>query len=248
MQRFTACAVLALVALGTPAAAEQRETETFDRTISFAEGGRLRLRSFSGEVRITGRPGNDVVIHAVRRATRERLDNIKLEVTVSGDLIDIEANKKAPGWRDRNNNVVDTDFEIQVPSRTELDVHTFSSDVEVTGVQGRQKVYAFSGKLILRDATGPIEAETFSGSIDVDVTAAAEVPSLEVETFSGDVKARVPPAGGGRIEFNGFSGSFDAEMPVVFKSSSSKHIKAEFGSGNALLRFKTFSGSVRLLK
>src|SRR4026209_1851081 len=72
-------AVLALVA--APAAAEQKETERVDRTIAFAGGGTLKLRNFSGDVRVTGTAGNDIVVHAVRRATRERLDNIRLDIS-----------------------------------------------------------------------------------------------------------------------------------------------------------------------
>ena len=102
-------------------------------------GGQLRLKNFSGRVTITGSNRADMVVHAVRRAPRERLDHIKLEIVETASGVSIEANKKDDNWRDRDNNVVDTEFEIQVPADVALNVDVFSSDVFVKGVRGRQR-------------------------------------------------------------------------------------------------------------
>jgi DUF4097 and DUF4098 domain-containing protein YvlB len=249
MKQLIACALVAGLAAAAPAAAEQKQTEPFDRTIPFSSGGRLKLKNFSGDVRITGSAGEQVVIHAVRRATRERLDNIKLEVEVDGSTIQINANRATNGWRDKNDNVVETEFDIQVPARTALDIDVFSSEVTVTGVEGAQKLNSFSGKLTLQGVTGPIEAQTFSGNIDLDVTRAGEVPELDIETFSGDVKAHIPEQGRARVEFSGFGGDFKSDVPLIYRGGSTRSIKAELGGGGSTrLRFKTFGGSVRLMK
>jgi DUF4097 and DUF4098 domain-containing protein YvlB len=244
-------AVLALAATlaGAVPVVAQTQTEQFDRTVPLASGGRVILKNFSGDVRITGAPADQVVIHAERRATRDRLENIRLEVTVSGSTVEINANQKAPGWRDRDNNVVETNFEIQVPIRTELDVDVFSSDVTITGVQGHQKLNSFSGTLTLREVTGPIDAKTFSGDVDLDVTRAPQVPALDIETFSGDVTAHIPESGQARIEFSGFGGDFESDVPLTYRGGSRRAVKAELGGGgDTRLRFKTFGGSVRLMK
>src|SRR4051812_41848947 len=128
--KITAFALMLVLAAG-PAAAQRKESETVDRTIAFSGGGTLKLNNFSGDVRVTGTPGNDVIIHAVRTATRDRLDNVTVDIAVNGSTIEIEANRKAPGWHERSDNVVNTEFEIQVPAATRLDLQTFSSDVIV---------------------------------------------------------------------------------------------------------------------
>src|SRR5688572_33465610 len=86
-----------------------RETETVDRTVPLPANGTLRLKTFSGRVRITGTSGDQVVIHAIRRASRDRLNDIKLEVTTSGSTVDIDANHRVV--ERRNDNVVETDFD-----------------------------------------------------------------------------------------------------------------------------------------
>jgi hypothetical protein len=248
MKHVAVLALTATLAAAVPALG-QTQTEQFDRTVPLASGGRVVLKNFSGNVKITGAPADQVVIHAVRRATRERLENIRLEVTASGSTVEINANQKAPGWRDRNNNVVETDFEIQVPMRTELEVDVFSSDVSITGVEGRQELNTFSGRLTIREVTGPIKAKTFSGDIDLDVTRAGQVPDLDIETFSGDVKAHIPENGQARVEFSGFGGVFESDVPLTYRGGSRKEVRAELGGGGGTrLRFKTFGGSVRLMK
>src|SRR5918993_5847583 len=94
---FTALAFLIGLAMSLPAAAQRddrgpRETETVDRTVPLPANGTVRLKTFSGRVRITGTSGDQVVIHAVRRATRDRLQDIKLDITTTGSTVEIDAN------------------------------------------------------------------------------------------------------------------------------------------------------------
>jgi len=233
IKHFPAIAALAAcAAIAAPAAAaphswlEQKETERVDRTVPFHAGGLVRLKTFSGKVTITGTDGSDVVVHAVRRASRDRLDHIKLDVTTSGSDVVIDANKRDNEWEDRNNNVVETDFDIQVPRGAELDLRGFSSDIQVTGVTGRQKLYAFSGNLRVDGTRGPLEAETFSGNIEVKLDGGA----------------------GGDVDFNSFSGRLDTDVPMTLTTGGRRHVRGQVGSADRSnqFRFKTFSGDVRV--
>jgi DUF4097 and DUF4098 domain-containing protein YvlB len=227
----TVLALLLLALVATPAWAQRKETETVDRTLPFQSGGTVKLKNFSGDARITGTASNEVVVHAVRRGTREQLDNIKLDIQTSGSTIDIEANHRDPGWDRQNDNVVETEFEIQVPAATELDLH------------------AFSGNLIVRGTTASIEAKTFSGDVDLDVSTAPTAPNVKAETFSGDIATRLPDVSNGHVRFNSFSGDFRSDFPVMLKSRSKRDISADIGSGGgANLEFKTFSGDLKLVK
>ena len=222
----TTFALLAALVLASPAAA-QRDTETIDRTLPMPAGGTLRLKTFSGRVKITGGSGDELVVHAVRRATRDRLADIKLEITTSGSTIEVDANHRLV--ERRNDNVVETDFEITVPARTRLDIKTFSAPVTVIGVNANQNIDGFSS-----DVT--IESNEWGDGNDIDVN-----------TFSGDVHLRLPASARGNIDFNSFSGRFESDLPVTLSNSSRRNFRGTLnGGGNADFRLKTFSGDVSI--
>ena len=253
------CALLFALVLAAPAAAQRdrdrdrdrdqgrgpRETETIDRTLSLQPGGTVRLKTFSGRVNITGGSGNQVVIKAVRRATRERLDEIKLEITQNGNVIDIDANHRVV--ERRNENVVETDFDIQVPSQVGLDLRTFSAPITVATVTGDLEVEGFSGEVRLTGVSGPLRVKTFSGGVDVAANDWRDGDSLTVNTFSGDVTLRLPASARGDLHFDSFSGSFNSDLPVTLSSSSKRNFRGSLnGGGSSDLRLTTFSGDVTI--
>jgi DUF4097 and DUF4098 domain-containing protein YvlB len=222
-----------------------RETENVDRTLSLQPGGTVRLKTFSGRVTINGASGNQVVIKAVRRATRERLQDIKLEITQSGNVIDIDANHRVV--ERRNDNVVETDFDIQVPSQVTLDLRTFSAPVIVTNVSGDLVVEGFSSDVRLTDVTGPKRVKTFSGGVTVQARSWNDGDDMNVNTFSGDVTLRLPDTARGDITFDSFSGTFNSDLPVTLSTNSKRNFRGTLNGGGASnFRLNTFSGSVRI--
>lgn len=262
MRRFTPVfAILFALILAAPAAAQRnrdrdddrdqdrgpRETENVDRTLSFQPGGTIRLKTFSGRVNITGSGGNQVVIKAVRRATRERLNDIKLEITQNGNVIDIDANHRIV--ERRNDNVVETDFDIQVPGQVKLDLRTFSAPVTVNSVAGDVVVEGFSSEIKLVDVSGPKRVKTFSGGVEVEARGWNDGDDMNVNTFSGDVTLRLPSSARGDITFDSFSGSFNSDLPVTLSTTGKRNFRGALnGGGNTNLRLNTFSGSVRIQK
>jgi hypothetical protein len=230
-----AFALFFALVLALPASAQRdrdddrgpRETETVDRTLSMPAGGTLRLKTFSGRVKITGGSGNQMILHAIRRATRDRLNDIKLEITQSGNTIEVDANHRLV--ERRNDNVVETDFEIQVPAGTRLDVKTFSAPVTVSGVTASQNIDGFSSDIT-------IESSDFGDGNDIDVN-----------TFSGAVRLRLPANAKGNIDFNSFSGRFESDLPVTLNTSSRRNFRGALnGGGPGVFRLKTFSGDVTI--
>ncbi len=226
MALIPAFALVGAIAISAPAvASEQQETERIDRTASIRAGGQLRVKNFSGRITITGSRRGDIAIHAVRRAPRERLDHIKLEIRETSSGVTIEANKRDEDWRDTNNNVVDTELDIQVPEDIKLDVNVFSSDVHVTDVSGDQNVHTFSGNIDVNGATGSIDAET----------------------FSGDIELKLAQGAGGRVDFDSFSGSLRSDAGMTTRSASRRRVTGVVGTGGSNdYHFKTFSGDVRI--
>ena len=250
------CAVL-VAGWPTPMAADQTETERVHKVVPLAQGGTVKLHNFSGRVTITATDRNEVVVDAVRRAPKDRLERIQLDVSSSGNTVTIEANRKA-GTRIGlfGNNVVETDFEIQVPRRSTLEIDVFSSPVTVTGVSGSHSLGSFSGSLSLQDVAGPVTAKTFSGRSRVGLVGVNR-PDLKLTTFSGGIEVRVPATVQANLDFDSFSGDLTSDLPLTLDSKHGHRLLARINAGNqpggrsagaSDVRLKTFSGDVRILQ
>jgi DUF4097 and DUF4098 domain-containing protein YvlB len=248
-------ALLFAVLLASPAFAQRdrdrdqergpRETENVDRTLSLTPGGTVRLKTFSGRVTINGTAGNQVVIKAVRRATRDRLNDIKLEITQNGNVIDIDANHRVV--ERRNDNVVETDFDIQVPNQVKLDLRTFSAPITATNVNGDVIVEGFSSEIRLTDVSGPKRVKTFSGAVHVQANSWNDGDDMNINTFSGDIVLHLPASARGDIVFDSFSGSFNSALPVTMSTSGRRNFRGTLnGGGSTDFRLNTFSGDVRI--
>jgi len=238
---FVVCSLVAF-----PARADE---EHVTKTVKLEPGGTVRLNNFSGRVTITGTDGADVVIDALRHASRDRLDAIKLDVHAEGSTVVIEANKKDSSWHSwfGHDNVVETDLDVKVPRKTNLDVHVFSSAVDVSGVEGAHKIHGFSSRVRLTDLTGPIEAHSFSGPIEISQKTWQDHQRIDVDTFSGGIELRLPANANGTVNFNSFSGRLTSDMPLTLGEGGRRSLTAKLGDGTGgTLRLKTFSGDVRI--
>ena len=239
---------VALLLCLVPVLASAAETEKFHKVVPLAPGGTVVLHNFSGAVRIVGADVSEVTIDAVRTAARDRLDHITLDVQVSGSTVTIEANKKDAGWTVKNDNVVQTEFDIQVPKNTQLELDVFSSDVHVRNVTAPQSIKTFSGDVTVADGAARMKAKTFSGAIDLQLGASATAPDVDLETFSGAIGLRVPAAAKAGLSFDSFSGQLTSDLPLTLGEQRKGHLKAALNGGDAQrqVRLKTFSGNVKI--
>jgi hypothetical protein len=249
-----AAAVVAATAMVSASAFD--ETEHIAKTARLGAGGTLRLKNFSGRVNIAADNRTDVSIDAVRRAARDRLDRIKLDIHNEGSDLIVDANHRESYWLDwwGRNNVVETDFTIKVPRKTNLDINVFSSPVTIEGVEGEHKLHGFSSRFRLDDIVGPVQAHTFSGSVEIRERSWQPRESIDVDTFSGSVDLHIPESAKAAVTFNSFSGHLDSAMPLTLNSINTRRhgsVAARLGSDDAdagTLRVKTFSGSFRIDK
>jgi DUF4097 and DUF4098 domain-containing protein YvlB len=239
----TALLVAGLTAV--PALAQTVE-ERVDRTLRFQPGGTLRLKTFSGKVEIRGADGDEVVIHAVRRAKADKLEDIRFDIRAEGSTIVINANEHDD--RLKNDNVVEADIEIQVPTRTTLDIKTFSAPVTVRGVDGRHEIGGFSSTIRVEDAVQDVRVKTFSGDVYVAARTWSDGRAIDLDTFSGGIDLRVPQDARTQVAFNTFSGDLDTDVPLTLtRARGRRHVEGSLnGGGTSRVRLKTFSGDARV--
>jgi DUF4097 and DUF4098 domain-containing protein YvlB len=101
--------------------------------------------------------------------------------------------------------------------------------------------------MTLNDVAGPIRAHSFSGQVQISERAFDGSHTIDVQTFSGGIDVRVPESARAAISFQSFSGHLDSDIPLTIRTGNRRSLVAELGDGGGgELRFKTFSGSVRI--
>src|SRR5699024_2706871 len=135
-------------------------TERSD-TFSGIESLELNNRT-SGEIRLTGGDGDEVVVDRTLRGgpLREADDTIDER----GDALQVES--RCQGVLPFG--VCGVDYDVTVPEDTSLDVETTSGQVTVSNVHGDLEVENTSGSVDVDDHVGDVSVQTVSGNIELD--------------------------------------------------------------------------------
>ncbi len=244
-------ALLALLALAVPAAADK----PVDETRQVAGDARISIESLSGQVKVTGWNRNEVKITGTVGD-----DTGGLAITGGGDELKIEV--EIPEGRHSGNRDLDANLEISVPAGARIDLESVSSSAEVDGVSGMVRVETVSGSIDVDGAPqsvhaesvsgtvrlvgsrGKVHAESVSGSVEIDGgegeisassvsgTITAEVGEIDrgrFETVSGEIRFQGALAPDGELTVEGHSGEIDIALPA---------------GTSAAFRVETFSGDV----
>lgn len=150
------------------------QTDRFTRSSKVGDGAALDLVNIAGNVRITGGPGGEIRVEAIKRVrhrdadtARRLLDELRVEINQSGDRVEVRTIHPRSSNNMRNVSI-SVDYVISVPAGATATLKTISGDVAVSGVRGE------------------VRAETISGDVDL-----AGTPNVAVgKTVSGEVRAR----------------------------------------------------------
>jgi DUF4097 and DUF4098 domain-containing protein YvlB len=248
------------------------QTDRIVQTVKVGRGGTLDLSNISGDVRVTGTGGDEIVIEAVKRVrhrdpdqARRLLQELRVDIGTVGDRVEIRTTYPRRGGGERGVSAR-VDYTISVPAGAAVSVKTISGDASVTKVTGEVRAETVSGDVSVSATPNLAQAKTVSGDVTArDVAGAA---NLTLGTVSGSViasglKARSLECGSvsGDIQLSGVeverliaksvSGSIEFGAALVRGGrydfgSHSGDIRIALGSQTGFeLDASTFSGSVR---
>ncbi|MBN1940121.1 MAG: DUF4097 family beta strand repeat protein [Candidatus Aminicenantes bacterium] len=162
---------------------------------------------------------------------------------------------------------VSGDVKIEGAAGT-VDCKTVSGGVTLSGGTGDVNLKAVSGRIVASGVKGSIEAETVSGGIVLrDVR---DARSVRAKTISGGIECETDIVSGGRYSFDALSGGVELVLPAsasfnleaetfngtiktdfavtVSGRVSPRELRGVVGSGGAVLRVKSFSGTIEIRK
>jgi hypothetical protein len=157
MKKAVLAAVVGLAAL-CPVAAQTPPSQTAEKP--FHAGGTIRLRLSAGDYRITGRPAEKIRVEW-RSDRGEDPSRVHTEIDVAG----ASATVRTQGPKNNMH------YDIDLPSRSDLDVDLSAGDLVVKAVEGSKIV------------------ESWAGDISIDVGQPELYRSVEASVRAGDLSA-----------------------------------------------------------
>ena len=253
--------LVAIVLLGCSVSFAQ----DFTRKYTLPAGGHFIISSVSGNVSITGYDGAAVLVTATKEG-RDR-DKVEVEDLSAGDRIELRSK-----YPERCNCDASINFAVQVPRGVkyafdkissasgnleirgvtgDLHARSASGDITVEDVTGNTLVSVASGDVRVARAVGTVSAHSASGDVQVDLAGIEGAGNMEFTSASGDVVVRAPANLDADVDMSCVSGDLKTDFAVQVSQREygpQRFAKGRLGSGARILKIRSSSGSVSLLR
>jgi DUF4097 and DUF4098 domain-containing protein YvlB len=205
------CCLVFLLAAGSRAYSQSR----VEKDLKLDPGGRLVVEASASDVFVTGRSGSGAhVIVTSNRADLEDLLTFRFDEGPGEVRIEVRK-RSALRWPKS----LQVRMEVQVPTKTKVEIRTGGGDVKVSHLEGDTDletsggdvgVTGLAGNLTARTSGGDIELRDLSGDVNVktsggDISLENAHGRVEARTSGGDVTVALARgnAKGGEIETSG---------------------------------------------
>jgi DUF4097 and DUF4098 domain-containing protein YvlB len=153
------------------------------------------------------------------------------------------------GWRDDEDNDVNADFIVLVPTGIKVLASTVNGDVEVSGTTRDVDASSVNGRVDATSDGGPVQASSVNGSVDASMRQLNTAARLEYSSVNGSVRVSLPADLKADIELSTVNGSVRSDFPIsVTGSLEPKHLHGTIGGGGIPVRIDTVNGSIELRK
>ena len=247
----TLCALLLAVSQGH-ASDKGRYTEEFHKTYPLAAGGRIDLDNINGAVHITAWEQNVVKVDAVKYArTKERLDEARIEVEASSDLVSIRT--KYPdhdhtfdgGWNDP----AGVEYTLTVPRGARLDeIKLINGPLDIHGVAAEVRASCINGKLTAEGLQGRVKLETVNGRMEARFERLSNSP-VELSSVNGSLELILPSDVKAEVEASTVSGGIDDDFGLHVRHHQfvGHDLRGELGGGGGTrIRVSNVNGKIEI--
>jgi DUF4097 and DUF4098 domain-containing protein YvlB len=212
--------------------------QDFEKGYAIGAGGYIRIKNISGDIKVSGYPGDTIIVKAFKQG-RDR-DLVKIEDNSSGDRVDVGVR-----YPDMGNCNASVNFEVRVPAMVNYifeSISSVSGDIEMDDVTGQIRAKSVSGDVEVTRVDGTVSATTVSGDVHVEIEALEGSGDMKFSSVSGSVYVNAPSELDAYVEMSTVSGSLKTDFPIEVK-------KRRYGpAGLRSLSITTVSGRVSLIR
>jgi hypothetical protein len=225
----------------------QGSSADFQRTYTIVPGSQIRIWTISGNIKVQGYDGQNVVVEGFT-VGRDR-DSVEILDTSGPNRVDL-------GVRYAKNCGCDAsvDFQVRVPRAISYNfdrVLSVSGNVSLADVTGRVKAESTSGDVMVKNVSGIVSASTTSGSVDVYISKIEGSGNMRFSSTSGSVRVKAPANLDAIVDMSTISGSLTTDFPINVlerRYGPGRSAHGQLGAGTCSIRITSVSGRVSLTK
>ncbi len=240
--------------------------ETFKKRIDAKNIERVRVQNVNGSIEVSSRTGDAIEIIAYKKVRADdtehagrMMEALTVEVTENDGELVVETilprNRRGHSggffsWLfGGGSSGSSVSYEINVPKKMNLDLHSTNGALTVTGSSGEMVLSTTNGKIRAEDISGTIRARTTNGSLNISMKEVAKNEEMNLKTTNGSVKLYLPSTINADIEARTTNGRVRCELPITEGYKKSKRrLEAEINDGGPLIFIKTTNGSISILE
>jgi len=198
----------------------------------------------NGGVSVYGSSRRDVLIRARIQAnarTEERAEELAREVKIRTE----GGRVWAEGPETSRREWWSVSYEVEVPSKSDLDLRAMNGGLSVVDVSGVLRLETMNGGIHLEAVSGDVVAETTNGGMHVLLDGDRwQGKGLDAVTTNGGVTVRIPDGYSAHLETGTVNGGIDIDFPVTVQGRIGRRVTTDLGRGGATIRVITTNGGV----
>jgi hypothetical protein len=255
---------LALLLLLGNARSETLE-ETYKKSIPVQNQEILLVKNQNGNIDVHAWDREEIEIIAYKKvkagspgAARRYMEDLRIEIEDTGK--EIRVNTMFPD-EDRDGSSIfswllnlggksaSIDYEIRVPSKFNLDIHSTNGNIFVEECEGRFDLETTNGNMQAENVKGAARCKTTNGSITVSLLDVFENEEQSFYSTNGSVKLFLPETLNANLKARTTNGSVECDLPMHDVDRESKrNIEATINQGGPLIYIKTTNGTIHIFE
>lgn len=241
------------------AAALQGSAQDFRWSGRLTPGKTIEILGVNGEVRASSGSGATAEVTATKRGKRSDPASVQIKVEETGEGVTICAiypnqegdschGRKSRNTRRGDNNDVEVDFNVRVPTGVKFIGRSVNGSVGATGLDADADVSTVNGSVDV-STRGWAEASTVNGDVTASVGRADWSGPASFKTVNGTVTVTLPAGVNTDVRASTVNGDIDTDFPLTVTGRfGPRRLNGTIGSGGRSLSLETVNGGIRIRK
>ncbi len=230
-------------------------TEEFHQAYPLNATGRVSIENINGDVRISVWDQNEVKVDAVKRAyTKERLDEVKIDVSATADSVRIRTeypnrNQTFSDGEQRRHNPAAVEYTLTIPRKARIDsADLVNGSLEIEGAEGDVKGACVNGQVKARGLTGDVKLSTVNGGVAATITRLDESKSTSLNSVNGSIVLTIPSGSNAQVKANTIHGAITNDFGLQVNDGEfvGHDLSGQIGNGGPRIRLSNVNGSIAI--